>query len=165
MGKIYKNGILFAGGTDNAKSVAFDNTDTDLKANNVQDAIKEVKNDVTEINSNLEWNLLEEFIGTNSSDVRNIDLTKYKEILITFRYTPTSSETTNEIRNFTINIPVICLTADFLNYSTGCFQNETTNNAFFAVKVSSNQIAFPAYSAYYLTKNVGSLTVAKVYAR
>ncbi len=44
MGKIYKNGILFAGSTDSAKSVAFDNTDTGLEADNVQEAIEEVKN-------------------------------------------------------------------------------------------------------------------------
>ncbi len=52
MGKIYKNGILFAGSTDSAKSVAFDNTDTGLEADNVQEAIEEVKDKVdTDINN------------------------------------------------------------------------------------------------------------------
>lgn len=53
MGKIYKNGILFAGSTENARSVAFDNTDTGIEADNVQAAIEEIKDDVAEINSNL----------------------------------------------------------------------------------------------------------------
>ncbi len=53
MGKIYKNGILFAGSTDSAKSVAFDNTNTDLEADNVQEAIEEIKDDVAVINNNL----------------------------------------------------------------------------------------------------------------
>ena len=35
---------VFAGSTDSAKSVAFDNTDTGLEADNVQEAIEEVKN-------------------------------------------------------------------------------------------------------------------------
>ena len=39
MGKIYKNGILFAGSTENARSVAFDNTDTGIEADNEQGAI------------------------------------------------------------------------------------------------------------------------------
>ncbi len=52
MGKIYKNGILFAGSTENARSVAFDNADTDLESTNVQEAIEEIKSDVAEINSN-----------------------------------------------------------------------------------------------------------------
>lgn len=54
MGKIYKNGILFAGSTENARSVAFDNTDTGIEADNVQGAIEEIKDDVAEINSNLD---------------------------------------------------------------------------------------------------------------
>ena len=57
MGKIYKNGILFAGSTENAKSIAFENTDTGLEADNVQEAIEEVKSgidlDIENINSNL----------------------------------------------------------------------------------------------------------------
>ena len=57
MGKIYKNGILFAGSTENAKSIAFQNTDTGLEADNVQEAIEEVKSgidlDIENINSNL----------------------------------------------------------------------------------------------------------------
>lgn len=46
MGKIYKNGILFAGSTENARSVAFDNTDTGIEADNVQGAIAELKSEV-----------------------------------------------------------------------------------------------------------------------
>lgn len=46
MGKIYKNGILFAGSTENARSVAFDNTDTRIEADNVQTAIEEVANGI-----------------------------------------------------------------------------------------------------------------------
>lgn len=53
MGKIYKNGILFAGSTENARSVAFDNTDTRIEADNVQGAIEEIDNNIVEINSNL----------------------------------------------------------------------------------------------------------------
>ena len=53
MGKIYKNGILFAGSTENARSVAFDNADTGLKANNVQEAIEEVDNNINAINTKL----------------------------------------------------------------------------------------------------------------
>lgn len=47
MGKIYKNGILFAGSTENARSVAFDNADTGLEAANVQGAIEEINNAMT----------------------------------------------------------------------------------------------------------------------
>lgn len=50
MGKIYKNGILFAGSTENARSVAFDNTDTGIEADNVQTVIEEMAN---KLNSNL----------------------------------------------------------------------------------------------------------------
>lgn len=53
MGKIYKNGILFAGSTDNASAISFNNADTGIEATNVQEAIKEIKNDITDINNNL----------------------------------------------------------------------------------------------------------------
>ena len=46
MGKIYKNGILFAGSTENARSVTFDNADTGLESTNVQEAIKEINNSI-----------------------------------------------------------------------------------------------------------------------
>lgn len=57
MGKIYKNGILFAGSTENARSVTFDNADTGLESTNVQEAIEEIKrgidSDIENTNSNL----------------------------------------------------------------------------------------------------------------
>lgn len=52
MGKIYKNGILFAGSTDNASAISFNNADTGIEATNVQGAIEEIKDDVAEINRN-----------------------------------------------------------------------------------------------------------------
>lgn len=161
MGKIYKNGILFAGSTGNADSVAFNNEGTSLEATNVQGAIKEINNDVADINNNLEWKLVKEIIGI-SNNIYNINFSKYKEILVKFTHT---SDSNNAIRNFTIYIPVICLTNDLLNYSTGCYQNDTTNNAFFNIKISLNEIMFPNYSAYYLSNNVGTTSVVKVYAK
>ncbi len=44
MGKIYKNGILFAGSTENAGSVTFNNEETSLESTNVQGAIEEINN-------------------------------------------------------------------------------------------------------------------------
>ncbi len=65
MGKIYKNGILFAGSTDNASAISFNNADTGIEAANVQGAIEEIKrkndidkssidNSINEINNNLD---------------------------------------------------------------------------------------------------------------
>lgn len=85
MGKIYKNGILFAGSTDSAKSVAFDNTDTGLEADNVQEAIEEVKSgidlDIENINSNLNVTDVKSLFSV-SSDVTNFSAFKYGNLII-----------------------------------------------------------------------------------
>lgn len=46
---------LSGGGANNAKDILFDKTDTGLSANNVQDAISEVKQDLTHIVGGDEW--------------------------------------------------------------------------------------------------------------
>lgn len=49
MGKIYKNGILFAGSTDNASAISFNNADTGIEATNVQGAIEEVTDGINNL--------------------------------------------------------------------------------------------------------------------
>lgn len=167
MGKIYKNGILFAGSTENARSVAFDNTDTGIEADNVQGAIEEIKDDVSDIKSNLKWKLIDTIPG-GDYEIRNIDFSQYDEILIAFKYTKQSDpENPNAMRNYTIYIPKLNLTQAIEPYQVGCYQNEaeSANNVMFSVKISLSSIEYSRYSAYINKQNIQSNTILKIYAR
>lgn len=71
MGKIYKNGILFAGSTENAGSVAFNNAKTGLEAVNVQGAIEEIKSGIDNEISKISANLLPKEITVTSDYLHN----------------------------------------------------------------------------------------------
>ena len=50
MGKIIKKGVPYGGSSDNARSIKYDNTDSDLQATNVQDAIDELNSTLEDVN-------------------------------------------------------------------------------------------------------------------
>ena len=111
---------------------------------------------VNTLNDSLKWKLLTTFNGA-SSTYYEVDLTQYREILVTFKPI--------ENKIYSVLIPTIELEDESNYYITGSYQNSSTNSAMVRINTKKSGILFAKYGAYFVGSDVSSSTIVKVYVR
>ena len=115
-GRLIIDGIDVGGSSGSASSISYSNTNSGLEATNAQGAIDELATSVTELNSNMEWKLVEEVTGTTLVTLP----ISFNEILVI----ATRSDGNVSVQ---LNVPYIALFDTTKGFHAGAYGNDTYN--------------------------------------